>query len=837
MAGDVSLGRAVLFLTTDGTGLDKGLDDIVKDTNAKLKKTGQDWEGFVKGFNIQETISNPMGVAKEAATGLASSIGSVGLVAAGAVAAVAAIGAAVFHLASDAAAVGAGLDDMADKTGLSVPTLSRLSNAAKVIGADMGQLTDIIFKLEKGIGDNTEEFRKGLAKMGLSTEQLKAAGPDRYLDLITEGLKSIPDASDRAATGAAVLGKGYKDVAATLKDLGEGLRLTSDITPWTAEQAADAEKFEQQMASIWVHAEALATGLGRALIPAVSGTIEVIKDLGGPVLTAIGYLSGLTQGVSFLTAAWDYGTAAIRAFRGEAEKLPEPAGRAKLEVDAWKKSVSDLALKIPSTTQALSEENVAGKELTATAKEHIAAMQKAAKAAEAWKKILDNLNSVGAKWQDTLDGVDGEVVEAVKYYLKAGIAQDTLATAYELTAGQIKAISSALEDEKGWLEEVSREHQETTKLAAQHEKEWRDEQARLLKRSNDDTARSLVETGKLWGEYYDLIDKETLSTTDYQLKQVQRWFDDEVAKLQDDDAAWGLHYDALYAVADRRMKDITNLNDPFYRAHKQLQEDLEKDWGHFLDDIAGGFTKTFSVDIVDVLFGDKGFKDVWHDLGEMLKNDLKAVLSDILNNIIQGFVSSAAAKLGGFLAGLAGLGKGGGGGLPGWLLALIPGLGGGGNTAITSGYWDQNGNWVPVENTGQPGGGLFPNLPENPEHDSAGGIVGHYVKGFPGSPMGTDVIPAWLTRGEGVLNPRATATVGADAINALNAGASISGGQTVILQEHFHFDTKIDALDNADLTETVEKRILPRIVEEIEDRRRGYAARLQRIFNPAMSLA
>ncbi len=825
MGAEATLGRAVLVLTTDDTQLGKGLDKASKDVQSELKKLGADWKDFVKGFDVGDAIANPLQTGKSAALGLAGSIEGVGVVAAAAVAGVFALGGAVFSLAANAAAVGAGLDDMADKTGLSVPALSRLSSAAQVIGADMGTLTDIIFKLEKGIGDNSEEFRKGLEKMGLSTQQLKAVGPDHYLDLITEGLNSIPDASDRAAAGAAVLGKGYKDVAATLQDVGEALRLTADITPWSAEQAADAEAFEMQMKSIWVHAAALATGLGRELIPAVSAVVGWLKDAGGWLLTTAGNMSGFLPFVERFAEAWRFSAAALAYFRGEAEKLPKPAGDATRGVDAWKKSVGELALKVPSLTQALENENVAGKALTETAKASIAANQKAKKADEDWKKVLVELNSVGGNWQETLEGIDGEVVEAVKYYLKAGVAQDKLATAYDLTASQIKAVSSALEEEKAWLTEVEREHEVTTGLAIQHEKTWREEQARLLKKSNDDTAQSLIETGRLWDEYYDEIDRETLSTTDYQLKQVDRWFDGEVDKLRDDDAAWGLHYNALYAKAEQNKQKILALNDPFKRAQKAAQDELKADWDHFLDDVAGGFTKTFSEDIVDVLFGDGGFHDVWKNLWEMFKEDVKAILADILNNVIEGFVQGAAKKFGGFLAGLMGGSSGGGSGGAGWLGWLLGLFGGGngggtGSTPITNGYFNGDGVWVPVPaGGGDPGQGQAPTDPNPGQHESTGGIIAKYLArgGFPGEPRGTDIAPVWMTPGEGVLNVDATNALGRSRLDFLNAGGAVESlGQSITMHNVFTVNGDGQARDIVtQIEDSFDRVIAPRLLEKL----------------------
>jgi hypothetical protein len=199
---------------------------------AKLSRIGE-------GVNIKSTISDPMGTATTVATQYAESLGSLGVAAVGLTAGVAALGAALFELGSHSAEVIAKFDDLADKTGMSVPALSRLSNASHVIGADLGQLTDVVFKLEQRMGENSDTFQKGLSAMGLSTADLKAAGPDKYLELVTAGLQGIADPSARAAAGTEVLGKGYRDVAHALNDLATGLELTKDITPFTEQQAKD----------------------------------------------------------------------------------------------------------------------------------------------------------------------------------------------------------------------------------------------------------------------------------------------------------------------------------------------------------------------------------------------------------------------------------------------------------------------------------------------------------------------------------------------------------------------------------------------------------------------
>ena len=80
-------------------------------------------------------------------------------------------------------------------------------------------------------------------------------------------------------------------------------------------------------------------------------------------------------------------------------------------------------------------------------KENEDALKKLLAEQERWGLIMAELNTAGANWFETLKGVDGEVVEAVKFYLQAGVAQGTLATAYGLTAVQIKAVSTAMREE------------------------------------------------------------------------------------------------------------------------------------------------------------------------------------------------------------------------------------------------------------------------------------------------------------------------------------------------------------------------------------------------------
>jgi hypothetical protein len=335
----------------------------ISDQQQALKATGASWESFVKGFNIQSAIATPMATARQAAFGFTDSMGGVALAAAATLAGLAAVGGALYKLASNAAAVGAHLDNMVDVTGMSVPALSRLQHAATVAGSDLGTLTAAVFKIEQRMGEGGAEWDKAVSKMGLSTEHLRAAGPDRLLQTITEGLAGIHDPADRAATGAALMGKTFKDVVPVLLDLDAAFALTNDITPWTAAQAKEAEAFEMQMSSLVVHAEAFGMAIGRWLIGPIGSFIGATVDAVTWLGKTAGELSGIVPLLRGIGKAWEFGAAAINVFRKAAAKLPPVAGDAAKGVAAWQKSTAALALAVPTLTDALITEEFASKDL------------------------------------------------------------------------------------------------------------------------------------------------------------------------------------------------------------------------------------------------------------------------------------------------------------------------------------------------------------------------------------------------------------------------------------------------------------------------------------------
>jgi hypothetical protein len=137
----------------------------------------------------------------------------------------------------------------------------------------------------------------------------------------------------------------------------------------------------------------------------------------------------------------DYTTAdaarGVEAYTDSLNTMAQAQRMAAAVPSPFEKIAHDLAL--PAITTGL---EVSNKLL----KEHEEQVKKDAKALEEWQTATDKVNAAMVGWQTTLDTVDGTVVEAIKYYLSAGVSQADLAKAYGLTAQQVKAVATALEE-------------------------------------------------------------------------------------------------------------------------------------------------------------------------------------------------------------------------------------------------------------------------------------------------------------------------------------------------------------------------------------------------------
>jgi hypothetical protein len=181
---DIMAGRAFVSLYVKGTAFTKGL--------SKARKELTDFGSGIMGIG-----------ASIAGAGLAISGAFTGALA---------------HFAN----VGGALDDLSQRTGISIAALVELGHAAEMGGTDMATLEGAIARMQKGLGASggaSKALTESLERIGLSTEMLEGLKPDEQFDAIAKGIAAIEDPADKAATAMAIFGKSGAQLMPMINDL------------------------------------------------------------------------------------------------------------------------------------------------------------------------------------------------------------------------------------------------------------------------------------------------------------------------------------------------------------------------------------------------------------------------------------------------------------------------------------------------------------------------------------------------------------------------------------------------------------------------------------------
>lgn len=178
------------------------------------------------------------------------------------------------------------LNDAADATGSSVEKLSALEQVALRTGTSLqDSVTPSIDKLNQALRAKADsEQARALRAIGLSAEELRQADPADALRKVAEALSGYADNGDKARLVQTLLGKSARELAPFLKDLAEKGDLVSQVT---TEQAASAEKFNQQLALLTTTATNAGRSIAADMLPSLNQMAQLFLELkNGPGLVA-----------------------------------------------------------------------------------------------------------------------------------------------------------------------------------------------------------------------------------------------------------------------------------------------------------------------------------------------------------------------------------------------------------------------------------------------------------------------------------------------------------------------------------------------------------------------
>lgn len=171
------------------------------------------------------------------------------------------------------------LNDLSDRTGIAIETLAGLDYAVKIGDTSIEAFSTSIQRLSVNMGKYQDDF----AQIGIT-----AKDPIEAFKQLADVFSSIEDPQQRAAVGAAALGKSYAEMAPLLLQGADGIQALIDKgkehNPVTAEQARLAGEFNDRLDEL-------------------NNRMEHFSIIvAGPVIEA---LNGFAQGVMFASEAVD----------------------------------------------------------------------------------------------------------------------------------------------------------------------------------------------------------------------------------------------------------------------------------------------------------------------------------------------------------------------------------------------------------------------------------------------------------------------------------------------------------------------------------------------------
>jgi trimeric autotransporter adhesin len=175
------------------------------------------------------------------------------------------------------------LDDLNQKTGASVENLSRLQQVASAFGHDFAGVDSALAKLAKGmaaVDDDSNKTNKALRALGVSAKDSagKLRDPSEVFVEAAKRLAGYEDGAAKAALVTDLLGKSGADLLPYMNDVAESV---DKFQGASAEAAANASKFQDQLGMTRAKFEALVSQIAAGALPAMNDLVEVFTESAG----------------------------------------------------------------------------------------------------------------------------------------------------------------------------------------------------------------------------------------------------------------------------------------------------------------------------------------------------------------------------------------------------------------------------------------------------------------------------------------------------------------------------------------------------------------------------
>ena len=193
------------------------------------------------------------------------------------------------------------LNDLSQKTGVSVERLSQFDQAAKASGTTLEAVSGAMVKLGRNLAESdTGPAAKALTQLGVSATDAsgKLKTTDQIMLEVADRFKTMPDGAQKSALAIQLFGKSGADMIPLLN--GGRKAVESLSVTMTGKFAKGADEVNDKMVSLQTKLVELSVKLGTALMPVLMRLTDVLVGMADGFAAMPGWLQGTIAGVAGL---------------------------------------------------------------------------------------------------------------------------------------------------------------------------------------------------------------------------------------------------------------------------------------------------------------------------------------------------------------------------------------------------------------------------------------------------------------------------------------------------------------------------------------------------------
>lgn len=217
-------------------------------------------------------------------------------------------GAGLMALAKSSIDAADNMNDLRQKTGASVESLSQFQQAAEKSGTTLDAVGGAMVKLNRNLAEG--KAGKSLQEIGISATDAsgKLKSTDQIMLELAGKFEKMPDGAEKTALAMDLFGKSGAALIPML-NMGDEAIKKLGVT-MTGEFAAQADELNDKFVDLQTGVTRLAVGLGTALMPALQvvtdaliGALNIFTQLPGPLQAIVGGFTALVIGLAILAPA------------------------------------------------------------------------------------------------------------------------------------------------------------------------------------------------------------------------------------------------------------------------------------------------------------------------------------------------------------------------------------------------------------------------------------------------------------------------------------------------------------------------------------------------------